>query len=88
MIENKTLVGMNESVAVNVAEQDDIAEKETVTIKDTMKILGLKYGKTRKILYNEPSIRCIDYGGKKVFVKEDVYEYKRSRCVNRNTQKG
>ncbi len=57
----------------------DIAEKETVTLKQASDILGLKYHTARKILHNELSIGSINYGCKTVWIKEDILNYKR-RC--------
>ncbi|MEE3348556.1 MAG: hypothetical protein VZR09_00805 [Candidatus Gastranaerophilaceae bacterium] len=58
---------------------DDIAKKETITLKQASDILGLKYHTARKILHNELSIGSINYGCKTVWIKEDILNYKR-RC--------
>ena len=55
----------------------DIAEKETVTLKQASDILGLKYHTARKLLLNEPTIGAINYGCKTVWLKEDILHYKR-----------
>ena len=52
----------------------DIAEKETVTLKQASDILGLKYHTARKLLLNEPTIGAINYGCKTVWLKEDILQ--------------
>lgn len=59
----------------------DITELETVSTKEAAEILGLKYHTARNILLNDGTIRCIDYGSVRVWIKEDVYRYKRNHCV-------
>lgn len=55
----------------------DIANMETVDLKTAAKILGLKYHAARKLLYASKSIGVINYGCKKLFILEDVLNYKR-----------
>ena len=50
----------------------DIAEKETVTLKQASDILGLKYHTARKLLLNEPTIGAINYGCKTVRIKRKL----------------
>lgn len=64
---------------INSPETVDIAEKETVNLKQASDILGLKYHTARKLLLNEPTIGAINYGCKTVWLKEDILHYKR-RC--------
>ena len=64
---------------INSPKTVDIAEKETVTLKQASDILGLKYHTARKLLLNEPTIGAINYGCKTVWLKEDILHYKR-RC--------
>ena len=61
----------------------DIAELETVSTKEVAEILGLKYHTARNILLTDGTIRCIDYGRKRVWIKEDVYRYKRNHCITK-----
>lgn len=61
--------------------ENDIAKLETVTTKEAAEILGLKYHTARNILLTDGTIRCIDYGRVRVWVKEDVYQYKRNHFV-------
>lgn len=60
---------------------EDIAVKETVSTKQAAEILGLKYHTARNKLLNDGTVRCIDYDGIRVWVKEDVYEYKRKHFI-------
>ena len=62
---------------INSPKTVDIAEKETVTLKQASDILGLKYHTARKLLLNEPTIGAINYGCKTVWLKEDILHYKR-----------
>lgn len=64
---------------INSPKTVDIAEKETVNLKQASDILGLKYHTARKLLLNEPTIGAINYGCKTVWLKEDILHYKR-RC--------
>ena len=62
---------------INSPKTVDIAEKETVNLKQASDILGLKYHTARKLLLNEPTIGAINYGCKTVGLKEDILHYKR-----------
>ena len=62
---------------INSPKTEDVAEKETVTLKQASDILGLKYHTARKLLLNEPTIGAINYGCKTVWLKEDILHYKR-----------
>ena len=62
---------------INSPKTVDIAEKETVTLKQASDILGLKYHTARKLLLNEPTIGAINYVCKTVWLKEDIPHYKR-----------
>lgn len=62
---------------INSSKTEDVAEKETVTLKQASDILGLKYHTARKLLLNEPTIGAINYGCKTVWLKEDILHYKR-----------
>ena len=62
---------------INSPKTVDIAEKETVNLKQASDILGLKYHTARKLLLNEPTIGAINYGCKTVWLKEDILHYKR-----------
>lgn len=58
----------------------DIATKETVDMKGVAEILGLKYHTARnKIL--KSGLGFIDYGGKRVWIKEDIMDYKRKHYI-------
>lgn len=59
---------------------EDVALKEAITLKEAADILGLKYHTARNLLRNEKSIRCINYGLKVLWIKDDVFDFKR-RCV-------
>ena len=63
-----------------VAKIDDIAEKETVTLKEAAEILGLKYHTARNIL-KKNNIGFINYGNKIVWIKDDVLDFKRKCYV-------
>lgn len=73
---------MAEIIDKTNALEDDIAEKETVTTKEAAEILGLKYHTARNRLLGDGTIRCIDYDGIRVWIKEDVYEYKRKHFID------
>lgn len=59
----------------------DFGKVEAIPLKMVAEILGLKYHHTRKILLNTPSIGYYDYGGKRLWNKEDVLEYKRKHYI-------
>ncbi len=58
------------------SEQEDVALEETVELKEASDILGLRCNTTRNLLNREPSIRCIDYGIKRVWIKKDILNFK------------
>lgn len=67
----------------NESQNNDIAVKETVSMKEAAEILGLKYHTARNLLQKEKSIGFINYGCKIVWVKEDVLDFKR-RCYSKS----
>ncbi len=60
---------------------EDIANKKLITLSEVAKILGLKYHTARKILFNSKTIGCVDYGSKKLWVLDEVLDFKRSRYI-------
>ena len=55
---------------------DNIANKTLITLKQAAQILGLKYHTARNILYNDNTIGCVDYGSKKLWVEDDILNFK------------
>ena len=61
---------------INRDVKKDIKDKKLIDLKEVAKILGLKYHTARKILYNSTSIGFVNYGSKKLWLLEDILEYK------------
>lgn len=59
----------------------DIADKALISTKEAANILGLKYHCARNMLYNDISIGCVNYGCKKLWVKDEILEYKRKHYI-------
>ncbi len=59
----------------------DVREATLITLKKCSEILGLTYHTTRNLLYNDNSIGYVDYGRKKLWVLEEILEYKRKHYV-------
>lgn len=62
-------------MAVN-AIVNNIGNKALITLKQVAEILGLKYHYARKLMLNEKSIGFVDYGGKKLWVRDEIIRYK------------
>ena len=50
---------------------------ETVTLKEAAEILGLKYHTARKLLLTA-NVGFIDYGVKRLWLKQDILDFKQS----------
>lgn len=59
----------------------DVAGKTLIDMKKTAEILGLKYHTARKMLFEDSSIGYVDYGGKKLWILDDILEYKRNHYI-------
>lgn len=63
-------------MASNTIVNSNIGEKVLITLKQVAEILGLKYHYTRKLMLNEKSIGFVNYGGKKLWVRDEIIRYK------------
>lgn len=63
-------------MAVNAIVNNNIGNKALITLKQVAEILGLKYHYARKLMLNEKSIGFVDYGGKKLWVRDEIIRYK------------
>lgn len=63
-------------MASNTIVNSSIGEKVLITLKQVAEILGLKYHYARKLMLNEKSIGCVNYGGKKLWVRDEIIRYK------------
>ena len=56
---------------------DSNMNSDTVTLKEAAEILGLKYHTARKLLLNA-NVGFIDYGVKRLWLKQDILDFKQS----------
>lgn len=63
-------------MASNTIVNSNIGEKMLITLKQVAEILGLKYHYARKLMLNEKSIGFVNYGGKRLWVRDEIIKYK------------
>ena len=73
-------------MAVNTITSSTIGEKALITLKQVAEILGLKYHYARKLMLNEKSIGFVNYGVKKLCVKEEIIKYKEAHYIKPEVQ--
>jgi hypothetical protein len=74
---------MEELKMINKLLNNDVINKEFVDMKQVADILCLKYHTARKLVLGNPDISFIDYGKKKLYLLDDVQEFKCKHFVNR-----
>ena len=55
---------------------NDADTRNTVTLKEAADILGLKYHTARNLMLNNSKIGYIDYGCKRLWLRDEVVKYK------------
>lgn len=73
-------------MAVNAIVNNNIGDKVLITLKQVAEILGLKYHYARKLMLNEKSIGFVDFGGKKLWVKDEIIKYKEAHYIKPEVQ--
>lgn len=64
---------------------EDIANKELIDMTQIAKVLGLKYHTARKIIFDDNSLMFVKFGKRKrLWLKEEILEFKRKHCQNFN----
>lgn len=82
----KDMKKITEKRITSASNFQDIRNKALISLKEAAEILCLKYHTARAIIYNEPSLGYVKFTSKKrMWVKDDILDFKQRRYVQAQT---